>query len=135
MVAACPSRAFVAAPFSPTSSWLSTDTTRICCWGMRLLTGVLIETVVFAAAVPPAPVLAARAAGEAVAAPVSPTRSGAWPATMGVGGGGRVPLGGVLTGTVVFAAAVPPAPVQVILWGVVAVGLPLCAPAVAVDAV
>src|SRR5207245_11575715 len=55
-VAGLPSMAFVAAPFSPISSWLSTDTTRNCCCGMRLLTGVLIETVVLAAAVPPGPV-------------------------------------------------------------------------------
>ena len=38
-VVGSPSRTFVAAPFSPTCSWLSTDTTRICCWGMGLLVG------------------------------------------------------------------------------------------------
>src|SRR4029453_7104105 len=55
-VAGLPSMAFVAAPFSRISSWLSTDTTRNCCCGMRFPTGVLIETVVLAVAVPPAPV-------------------------------------------------------------------------------
>ena len=39
-VAELPSRTFVAAPFSPISSWLSAETTRNCCRGMRALVGV-----------------------------------------------------------------------------------------------